>query len=411
VALTLQRLRFTVLDLLLAIATLGATVGWAAGLAGPAPDRASAAAWFWGSLLGLIIAVVPNLLVHEAGHFLAATALRLEVLGVRLWHLQLGSGRHIPGTAGHVRIALARAGRRVPLRMILSLLAGPAANLALAAVAAIVAAEGSVSVWGRAGCVGVSVSGVSSAIGNLIPQRRTPGHANDGRQVLDWALHRQAARERVALADDVADLREVDPAGPPQVLAAHDDRVRAAVADPRAAVATAAMLELVKRQAPTRDMWADADLVATFVARTDIPAAVRATLGSTCSLRLSWDYVTSLGEGERTDPDSPQVERIDRLTRAVLAADDAALTARTALGLLRVFQDRPAEALHALTDIDPLVDPVARSRAHAVRGIAEAELGEIGAAVTSRRTARRLAPNEPFVALLDAVLASRATGG
>ena len=118
---------------------------------------------------------------------------------------------------------------------------------------------------------------------------------------------------------------------------------------------------------------------------------------------------TSLAEGEQTDPDSPQVERIDRLTQIALAAGGGSLPTRTALGFLRVIQDRPAHVRTVLADIDLRADPPTQSRAYAVRGIAEAELGEIGRAVSSRLTAHRLAPDEPFVTMLDAVLAAKAT--
>ena len=92
---------------------------------------------------------------------------------------------------------------------------------------------------------------------------------------------------------------------------------------------------------------------------------------------------TSLAEGEQTDPDSPQVERIDRLTQIALAAGGGSLPTRTALGFLRVIQDRPAHVRTVLADIDREVN--------------------------SRLTAHRLAPDEPFVTMLDAVLAAKAT--
>src|SRR5690349_14073863 len=79
----------------------------------------------WGSLLpaGAVLAAVFVLTaLHEGGHLLAAVALRLKVLAVRVRF----TGRSF------VRVGPSAAGRALPPRMVLFLLAGPAVDVLMA---------------------------------------------------------------------------------------------------------------------------------------------------------------------------------------------------------------------------------------------------------------------------------------
>ena len=169
-------------------------------------------------------------------------------------------------------------------------------------------------------------------------------------------------------------------------------------------MAMAAMTEVLRRRPRHDDGWDDFDVLARFAARDDLSPAARASISGNYSLSLSLAHLSSLRACEQTDPHSPTVQRIEQLAQLARAADRESLAGRAALGLVRVLQDRPAEAQTLLVDIDRTASPVSQSRAYAVRGIAEAELGDLSQAVSLGLVARKLAPAEVLLEVLDAVV-------
>lgn len=101
----------------------------------------------------IVVAVVAALVVHEAGHFAAARALRLPA--------RLVLTRHGPG------VAIGSDDLRLEPRQIrLTAAAGPAANVALAALAS----------GGLAPLPELALLSLVFAAANLIPLRRSDGH-------------------------------------------------------------------------------------------------------------------------------------------------------------------------------------------------------------------------------------------
>ena len=173
-------------------------------------------------------------------------------------------------------------------------------------------------------------------------------------------------------------------------------------------IAVAAMTELLRRRPRWDDGWQDFEVVATFAARGDLSADVRAKVSSQYSLSLALAYLVSLGPGEPTDPDSPNVRRMEQLAELALAAQRESLQARTAVALVRIIQERSAEARTLLSDVESSASPVVQARAYAVRGIAEIELGDLNQARGMAALARGITPNDSVVKLLHAFLASTA---
>jgi hypothetical protein len=194
-----------VLDVLFGFAALLASVGWAASLAPATATRQTDAWLFWGSLIALPCGTAVHLVVHELGHLLAAVAMRLPVVGFRVWWLRLGfRSQPLVGSGGHVRVDLARVRRRVPARMCVLALAGPAANLVAAAATGAIVADTSVPAGVRAAAVGASVAGITMAAMNLLPRRPTTQLETDGLRALRWAFRPDAARATVSAHHSVS---------------------------------------------------------------------------------------------------------------------------------------------------------------------------------------------------------------
>ena len=172
-------------------------------------------------------------------------------------------------------------------------------------------------------------------------------------------------------------------------------------------IAVAAMTELLRWRPRWDDGWQDFDVVARFAARGDLSADVRAKVGGQYSLSLALAHLV-VGPGEPTDPDSPNVRRMAQLAELALAANRESLPARTAVGLVRIIQDRPVEARALLTDVASNAPPAVRARAYAVRGIAEIERGDLAPARGRATLARQGSPHDSAVKLLDTFLASKA---
>jgi Zn-dependent protease len=402
-----------VFDVLVGIAATGATFVWSAGIvpsvSGSSRMSDADAIWVWASLIGLGIGAVPHVVAHELGHLLAARALRLRVVSVRVGPLRFGRpDQSVAGTGGHVRVDLAHARRWVPMRMGLLALAGPAANVAVAmATATTVIANRSVSTGLRTQAVGVTVAGLCLAIGNLAPRRLTGDHETDGRTALRWIFRPADARARVAVKAGSTRQRVIPP---PSVATTRQRRefLLSTTADGSPEIAVAAMTELLRRRPRWDDGWQDFEVVERFAARPDLPADVRAQVAGQYALSLALAHVVSLGPSGPTAPDSPEVRRMTQLAELALAADPQALPARTALGLVRVVQHRAAEARTVLVDVPTNASPVARARACAVLGIAETELGDLDQARELAALARRNAPDDSVVKLLETFLTSKA---
>lgn len=395
-------------------AALAATLWWTAAVAPYhwGDHVTSAAATCFALALGalLVARFVVHVPVHEVGHLVVAMALRMPVLGVRVGPFSTGLQRRSPQSHGHVLVDLARVLRWRPLRMSLMLLAGPAANLVVAGVVAAIAADPGRSTDVRAVAVGVALAGAHVGIGNLLPRVTSGGTSNDGWKLVRWVTRPAVEQARVQLAIDVARLG----VSTPRISSASTDRLdrlRAATHDPRPELALAALVELIKGRRRHDDGWTDADAVARIAARPDVAGDVRAVVSGNYALALALGHVGRMPPGESVDPGSTEVRRIAELAELARAANRDSLVARTALGMARVLQDRPAEARAVLVDVPSMEQAGHRARAFAVRAMAESALGATADAARLAATARQLAPEETAVRVLDAMLAARVADG
>ena len=227
------RRRVTLLAVLIAVAVYLVTMSWAASVESESRSGRDGL-WLWGSMAGFAVGLFLHVVVHELGHLMAAGLLRLRVVGVRIWGLRFGAPRSAPANSnGHVTVALGLARRWVPFRMTVVLLAGPAANVAVAALTTTVAANRSASTELRVGAVGATVAGFYLAIGNLLPRRPTSGLATtDGRKALRWIFRPARERARMVLRTDLARLRAISSSTGQESAGPRHDHLVSAVGDP-----------------------------------------------------------------------------------------------------------------------------------------------------------------------------------
>jgi hypothetical protein len=358
--------------------------------------------------LGYLVAIYPHIAAHELGHLLAALVMRLRVLGLRILAFQVGMARTVPASAGHVLVDVTRVRRLAPLRLTVLALAGPAVNLAGALVTARIALDHSAPLDVRYLAAGATVVGAQLGVSNLLPLERG-GLVADGLNAWRWLRHTGAQRARIALAVDLAKLQTIASA---TAYVPGEERRRYlldAVADPRPEVARAAMTELLRWRPFGDDGWQDVHVVAAFARRTDLAPELRARVSGNYAMSLAVAMIRSQGTLESAEAREEKVRRVGQLADLACAAQGSSLAARTARGLAFVLADQPARAQALLIDVDSMATDEARARAYVVRGLAEAELGDVDQAGRLLGFARRIAPSEPLVGLLGAVLSKKAS--
>ncbi|HEY0117230.1 MAG TPA: hypothetical protein VGC04_00445 [Cellulomonas sp.] len=400
---------------LLAIGAGCLVVLWARRLVGAPPGSLPGPDQTLVPLVGFFAGVLLHVVPHEVGHAVAALVLRLPVLGIAVGPLRIGRPGQLAGSSGHVRVDATRVQHALPTRMAVFILAGPAANLAIAAVTASVADNPSSRLDLRLAMAGLTAAGLLVGIANLVPGTSSQGVANDGTRALRWITQPSRERAQIALGRDLSNLQRAASPSADRRLAAQPadlDWLRAAAADPRPMIAgravTALVSERIRRASGAlagvgaadvnlslvQPLWEDTSLVIRYASRLDQPAATRAAVAANVALLLSLSYMAQR-PGESTDPASVEVTTIARMAELGFAARRDWLPARTALALARLMQDRPSEARDLLRNHVVAVsdaDPLERARAMAVWGFAEFELGDRDRAKRLAAAAYRLAP-------------------
>lgn len=395
------RARSTVVGVVLVLLAYAVVLSWAASNA-PFESGGSLTPvdgyWIVGAIAGFLCgSYLVHPLVHELGHLVVALLLRLPVVGVRVGPVRLGLERHIPDTGGHVLVDLARVKHWMRGRFVLVLLAGGAADLALVPVTIAVAGDAAAPLEVRALALGITVALGLGAVENLLPLAPVHGVTTDGRSVLRWLLRPSSERAKHQLAIDLGRVRSMPPPLIAAGLSKQRTQLRSMIEDPRPEVAMNAISMLIRSRPRGDDGWTDADLVATFAARGELPGEARAAVAGNYALSLALAHVKRCRSLDSVDPSSSAVQRIARLAEVARDAHDGSLRARTALGLARVLQGRPGEGRTALLDVATTESADVQARALAVRAIAEERLGDTASTGRLISAAQRLAPDDALV--------------
>lgn len=156
----------------------------------------------WGFLLPIatvLAAVFVLTALHEGGHLLAAVALRLRVVAVRVRF----NGRSF------VQVGPSAGERALPVRMVLLHLAGPAVDFAVA-FGLFRYASHSMPALARDCVLAAGFTAAVLCLGNLLPRSHREGSRSDGARILDWLFH--PARQRAQLATVKPDPAALRPA-------------------------------------------------------------------------------------------------------------------------------------------------------------------------------------------------------
>jgi len=330
----------------------------------------------WGFLLpaGAVLAAVFVLTaLHEGGHLLAAVALRLKVLAVRVRF----TGRSF------VRVGPSAAGRPLPPRMVLFLLAGPAVDV-LMAVGLLRSAIHPMPALAR-DCV--LASGLTAAVlglGNLLPRSHREGGRSDGSRILDWTFH--PARQRAKLAAgtvDVAALRRVadesveDGELDAFIDATTNERARALAVYlrfRRTLGLIAGVPVTVDRVTIGPSAAADFQSLIAYVVQPGTPDQLFDPLASSlATVAALWQQHRVLVAG--VPPDPSVVAQIEELSAALDSRRPGGTAGPVVRAMLELLRGDPAAARDTLRGVEPSTDLDA-TRALLVRAVAEAALGD-----------------------------------
>ncbi|MFF5297429.1 hypothetical protein [Paractinoplanes globisporus] len=319
----------------------------------------------------VLATVFVAIVLHETGHLLAALALRLKVVGVRIRY----TGQSF------VRVKPDAALKWLPARFVLWHLAGPAVDFALA-VGLFAAARSTDSPTALDCLLAAALTAFLLGVGNLWPHTTPAGMRSDGAQVLRWLLH--PSRQSTIVVTDTAALRKVvDGTIDPAAL----DAFIETTVDGRA-VALAVHLRLLRK------LGLDRPGVKVTIGNVAIGPATASDY-----LRLHTYAVAPSTPGEMTDALAPNLGVIAglwQLHRVVVAGEPASppivaqvAAVRDALArrkseslshlvvaaLVDLLEGRPAEARRALTGVSPGTGQE-QTRALLIRAIAESALGD-----------------------------------
>ncbi|MEU0080893.1 hypothetical protein ABZY58_23595 [Micromonospora tulbaghiae] len=285
-----------------------------------------------------------HLVLHECGHLVVAKLLGLPVVAVRVapfngWRNEV-SVRPSPSTAA------------LPLRMVLFYLGGPLANLS-AATALVVAAGHASTALTRLTLFGAAFVGALLGLTNLVPGRST---RSDGQNLLRWLRAPAAAREALRAGyyqeEVVRALRAVARAGDGvhrvgiQARAGSDPLLALAAYEQRLSTAHTQSAELVE----------EAERLAALARAGGTDPAAAAAIGQMLSVQFGlWYLYAAVVTGSPVE--HREVREISELARIAARTQPHVFSARIAMSLAHLLNQRPEDARSLLLDVRPGAEP------------------------------------------------------
>ncbi|MDW3847008.1 hypothetical protein NMK34_10375 [Micromonospora sp. BRA006-A] len=281
-----------------------------------------------------------HLVLHECGHLAVAKLLRLPVIAVRIapfngWRNEVAV-RPSPSTAA------------LPLRMVLFHLGGPLTNLCVA-TALVVASASTGTALVRLTLLGAAFVGALLGLTNLLPGRST---RSDGQNLLRWLRAPAAARDGLRAGyyqeEVVGALRAVARAGDAVHRAGIQTRTGS---DPLLALA-AYQQRLMTEPTQSAELVTEAERLAALArARSTDPAAA-AAIGQVLSVQFGlWYLYAAVVTGSPVE--QREVREIAELARIAARTQPHAFSARIAMSLAHLLNQRPEDARSLLLDVRP----------------------------------------------------------
>lgn len=285
-----------------------------------------------------------HLVLHECGHLVVAKLLRLPVVAVRIapfngWRNEV-SVRPSPSTVA------------LPLRMVLFYLGGPLINLC-AATALVVASASTSTALTRLTLLGAAFVGTLLALTNLVPGRST---GSDGHHLLRWLRAPAATREGLragyyqeevvsalgAVARAAGDVHRVGiqarPGSDPLLaLAGYQQRLRTA-----------------HTQSP--ELVEEAERLAALARAGGTDPVAAAAIGQALSVQFGlWYLYAAVVYGSPVE--CREVREISELAQIAGRTQPGVLSARIAMSLAHLLNQRPEDARSLLLDVRPGAEP------------------------------------------------------
>ncbi|MEU8209307.1 hypothetical protein AB0B85_08910 [Micromonospora sp. NPDC049044] len=312
-----------------------------------------------------------HLVLHEGGHLVVAKLLRLEVISVRIAPFN--------GWRNEVSVRPAPSTSALPLRMALFYLGGPMANLCTAAVLGAATAMTSTPLT-RAALIGAAFFAALLGLTNLIPL--APPHSgplasphSDGRNLLRWLRSPKATTAALLAAyyqEEIARTLRAIRGG-----ATHSGRLGDPDGgdDPRLALAAFHERWSTGHGHSVAELMADAERLAAMARADSTDPRTAAAIGQVLSVQFGLWYLYAA-----VVPGSPvahhEVLEIAELAEIGYRVHPRSLSARVAMGLAHLLNQRPEQARSLLLDIRPGADPPELcSVGFLLRAIAECHLG------------------------------------
>ncbi|WP_225853730.1 hypothetical protein [Micromonospora sp. AMSO31t] len=307
-----------------------------------------------------------HVVLHECGHLVVAKLLRLPVIAVRI--------APFTGWRSEVWVRPTPTATALPLRMVLFYLGGPMANLCAATVLGAAAALTSTALT-RVVLLGAALVGTLLGVVNLVPGTSP---RSDGRNLLRWLSAPTATRAALR-----AGYYQEEVSRTLRAMARGDHRLGDPVPDgndPLLALAAFQRRWSTGHGQSAADLIADAEALAALARADSTDPVAAAAIGQVLTVQFGLWYlydavVTGAPVAHR------EVVEISELAQLAFHAQPHQLSARVAMSLAHLLNQRPEQARSLLLDIRAGVDlPDLCHVAFLLAAIAECYLGNHAAA-------------------------------
>ncbi|MET7969465.1 hypothetical protein [Micromonospora sp. NPDC005305] len=307
-----------------------------------------------------------HIVLHECGHLVAAKLLRLPVVAVRI--------APFTGRRSEVWVRPTPTATALPLRMVLFYLGGSMANLCAAAVLGAATTLPSTALT-RVVLLGAALVGALLGVVNLVPGTSP---RSDGRNLLRWLSSPTATRAALRAGYYQDEVRRTL-----RAMAPADHHLGGPVADTTDPLLALAALERrwsTGYAQSAADYIADAERLAALARADSTDPLAAAAIGQALTVQFGLWYLYD-AVVNRAPVDHREVVEISELAQLAVHAQPHRLSARVAMGLAHLLNQRPEQARSLLLDVRPGVDPPDLCHvAFLLAAIAECYLGNHAAA-------------------------------